>query len=146
MPDMTVLIGSTTYRFKPEGYKYLSAQKQGHYKLVGVNDKTLQILQDRLETSVSILRQPLSTNLRRHFDQTNYSMKQEARSVTESDQSCSGTENMCVVKETARHICTGPSVRCAVRWYGCSRMDDNAEFIHHIPSDVVETCWRRFEK
>lgn len=86
--------------------------------MFSVLKRTLQILQDRLENTVSIHRATLSPTSRRHYDEAKDFMEREQRSETDSDECCNGTDNGFVVDVIVRHIGSGPRLGCALRRYG----------------------------
>lgn len=103
---------------------------QGLSKVIGVNDRTLQILQHGLENTVSMHQETSSATDRHGFDEAESPMEQEAHSVTSSDQGRNSTDFMYDVDNSLRHIGSRPRLTNVVRSYGNSKANDTAEPSH----------------
>lgn len=89
--------------------------------MIGVNDNTLQILQEGLKNTVSIHRETLNPTSRRHCDDKpadgkEHASEEDPRSDEETNKYQEEDKNTHVVDRIVRHIGAGPRLWNVVRW------------------------------
>lgn len=105
-----------------ERYSKIVPWKQEPYKVIGINDNTLQLLQYVLENTISTHQASLSPISRCHCDEdqtdkNEQPSKEEPRSDRETDKYQSEYDNTYVVDWTERHIGLDPHLRYVAHWY-----------------------------
>lgn len=119
--------------------------------MIGTNDTTLKILQDRLEDTISTHQAVLSFNSRCLCDDDRTDKKEhcgaeEYYSDRETDDHRGKTDRIYVVDKILGHIGSGPRLQYVPRWYGYSKADDTAGRHHRIPQQFIDVYWRHRNK
>lgn len=92
-----------------------------------VNDRMLQISQDRLKKAVSVYRKTLSLTLQGRCNKEKATMEQGTLSKTDSDEGHNGPEKMYAVDKLVRYIGSRLGLRYVVRWYRYGKTYEAAE-------------------
>lgn len=107
--------------------------------MIGVNDSTLEILQDRLENTITILRVILRHTSRRHYDdnpadRTEYYIEEEPYSERETEGNWREGDNTYLVGKIVQHVGSGFRLRNVLQKYGYSKAGNTAKPQPHSPT------------